>query len=505
MVKKYYIFSLFSILILLTVAFGHSQDKGKIKKLKVVSVYSRDMPIFNDCIKKFVADFNVISKELEIEVFAAGEYIHKNAKGEFEKIESSDVFDAVSEGKADMGFGAPIYWSEKVPGSDFMYAVPFGLSAVGMNAWLYRGGGLELWKELFGKKNLIPIPIGNTGGAMGGWFNKKIENIDDFKNLKIRMIGFYAKVLEKLEAESRWMLAPEAFAAYEKGEINAIVCQGPFIDQYFRFYRGPKYYYYPGWQEPGGVLALIINKDVWDNLDPRQREMIRIVAGSTYQFTYYQFFRTDSNALQELLEQRGVKLMRFPASVLDRLKELSKVVLEEEAAKNSQFKRAYEAFKKFKEHNNEFEWSRILNDAVDYETTASKFVKKVGDSEVSSVRAEGNNSVVISLSGDASFNPGEFEPRSVLSDEIARITKILDDYSIRLIRVEGHTDSMGNDYNNWQLSKDRANAVLDLLKKNEKYKNLIKAIAYGEDSPIADNNTPEGRRKNRRVEIVIEF
>jgi outer membrane protein OmpA-like peptidoglycan-associated protein len=232
--------------------------------------------------------------------------------------------------------------------------------------------------------------------------------------------------------------------------------------------------------------------------------MIEIVRGSIDQYIYNQFITMDSVALQELKNQ-GVKIKRFPTPVLERLRQLSKEVMEEEAAKNSQFKRVYEAFKTFKENNNEFEWIRILNDAVDYETTASKFVKKVGDSEVSSVRAEGNNSAVISLSGDVSFDPGSLEPRLVLSAEIARIAKILDNDSIRLIRVEGHTDSTGNDYNNWQLSKDRAKAVVKLLVENGINKDLIKVIAYGGDSPIADNNTAEGRRQNRRVEIIIEF
>jgi TRAP-type mannitol/chloroaromatic compound transport system substrate-binding protein len=59
-----------------------------------------------------------------------------------------------------------------------------------------------------------------------------------------------------------------------------------------------------------------------------------------------------------------VEILKFPAPVLDRLRQLSREVMEEEAKKNEQFKRVYEAFKTFKENSNEFQWIKILNEAV---------------------------------------------------------------------------------------------------------------------------------------------
>ena len=69
--------------------------------------------------------------------------------------------------------------------------------------------------------------------------------------------------------------------------------------------------------------------------------------------------------------------------------------------------------------------------------------------------------------------------------------------------IEGHTDSTGSRAYNQRLSERRANAVRDYLISQGISPDRITAIGYGEDKPIADNSTPEGRQLNRRVEVRI--
>ena len=357
MSNKKHFFTLLCILSFLTAPFAHAQNsnqKGRLYKWKAVSVYPANIPIFNNGIEKFAKEIRDSSNgQLDIKVYAAREPIEDINKS----LEPHDVFEAVSNGSMEIGFGATYYWTKKVPACEFMFSVPFGLDEKGMYAWLYKGRGLELWKELFESHHIIPFPIGNAGEVMGGWFDKKIEKIDDFKGLNIRMSGFCSEVYKKLGANKIWMIAGEALDAFKQGKINAIICQGPYNDQQHRFHRGgPKYYYYPGWHEPGGVISLIVNKKAWDSLPAHLKKKFETARKTTYQFIYNQFQSMNSQSLKSLVGKEGVTLMEFPTKVLDELSKLSRKVLEEKAKNDSQFKRVYEAFKKFKKENKVYGW-----------------------------------------------------------------------------------------------------------------------------------------------------
>ena len=125
---------------------------------------------------------------LKIKVYGAGEIVP-----------AMEVFETVSQGTVQLGHGASYYWKGKVPVAQFFTAVPFGLTAQEMNGWLLHGGGLELWRELYDRYNLFPIPGGNTGVQMAGWFNKEITSLKDIKGLKMRIPGLGGRSLKQLE------------------------------------------------------------------------------------------------------------------------------------------------------------------------------------------------------------------------------------------------------------------------------------------------------------------
>ena len=119
----------------------------------------------------------------------SGGRIEVKVYGAKELVPAFEVFNAVSSGNAQMGHGASYYWKGKSEAAQFFAAVPFGLNAQEMNDWLYQGGGMELWKEIYAEFNLILAAAGNSGVKMGGWFNREIKSIDDLKGLRMR----YAK------------------------------------------------------------------------------------------------------------------------------------------------------------------------------------------------------------------------------------------------------------------------------------------------------------------------
>ena len=177
-----------------------------------------------------------------------------------------EVFDTVAAGTVQMGHGASYYWKGKLPVAPIFSAVPFGLNAQEMNGWLYKGGGLELWQELYQPLGLLPMPAGNTGVQMAGWFNKEINSLDDIQGLKMRIPGLGGEVFKRAGGTPELIPGAELFSALNRGRIDATEWVGPYNDLAFGLHKAAKYYYYPGWHEPGTTLEAIINLDAFNAL-----------------------------------------------------------------------------------------------------------------------------------------------------------------------------------------------------------------------------------------------
>ena len=100
------------------------------------------------------------------------------------------------------------------------------------------------------------------------------------------------------------------------------------------------------------------------------------------------------------------------------------------------------------------------------------------------------------------FNTGSAVIKAESYDELNKMAAILKKNPEVEAKIEGHTDSQGNDASNLKLSKDRARAVKDYLVKQGVEADHLDSEGYGETKPIADNGTADGRAKNRRVVII---
>src|SRR6185436_3724612 len=107
--------------------------------------------------------------------------------GAGELIPAAEGFDAVSTGIVEMNYANAYFWTGKVFAGQYFTAVPFGLNFQGLNGWMYDGGGLPLWREVYDRFNLVPFLCGNTGVQMTGWFKRPIEKVEDFRGLKMRI------------------------------------------------------------------------------------------------------------------------------------------------------------------------------------------------------------------------------------------------------------------------------------------------------------------------------
>lgn len=275
---------------------------------------------------------------LEVKLYGAGELVP-----------ALEVFDAVSNGTAEMGHSGAYYWKGKSPAAQFFTAVPFGLNAIEMNAWLEFGGGIELWRELYAKFNMVPFNAGNTGVQMGGWFNREINSVDDLKGLKMRIPGLGGEVLKRVGGTPVTLPGGELFTALQSGAIDATEWVGPYNDLAFGLHKAAKHYYSPGWHEPGPTLEAMVNKEAWEKLPADLQAIVSNACTATSQRMLAEYTANNNRALKTLVTKHKVDVRRFPEEVLAQLRQVSEEVVKEVAASDPFAQRVYDSYKEFRD------------------------------------------------------------------------------------------------------------------------------------------------------------
>ncbi|ABA57117.1 TRAP dicarboxylate transporter- DctP subunit [Nitrosococcus oceani ATCC 19707] len=311
----------------------------QIIRWRMVTTWPPGFPVLQEGAERFAHNIKTMSGgRLNIKVFAGGELIPP-----------LQTFEAVSQGAVHMGHGSAYYWAGRIPAAQFFSTVPFGMTVKGMNTWLYEGGGLKLWREIYAPYHVIPFPLGNTGVQMGGWFNKKIKSTEDLEGLKMRIPGLGGKVFAKAGGNPVLLAGAEVYTALERNTIDATEWIAPFHDLRLGLNRAAQYYYYPGWHEPGAVLELTINKKAWQSLPEDLQAIISTAAQAENLRMSSEMEARNAQALRELQAQTHTRILAFPDDVLTKLRQLTQQMLAEHAASDPQFKQVYEAYSAFRE------------------------------------------------------------------------------------------------------------------------------------------------------------
>lgn len=275
---------------------------------------------------------------LSVRVYAAGEMVP-----------AFEVFDAVSRGTAEMGHSAAYYWKGKAPAAPFFCTVPFGLNAQEMNAWLYAGGGLELWRELYAGFGLVPFPAGNTGVQMAGWFKREIRGLADLRGLKMRIPGLGGEVVSRLGVVPVNLPGAEIFTALQTGAIDACEWVGPWNDLAFGLHRAASHCYYPGWQEPGPTLECMVNQAAFEALPQDLKDIVEACCRAANDAMLADYTANNQQALARLRQDHGVQFHPLPADVLAALESTSAAVLDELAASDPFAQRVWDSQRAFRE------------------------------------------------------------------------------------------------------------------------------------------------------------
>lgn len=273
---------------------------------------------------------------IKIRVYAAGELVP-----------AFEVFDAVSQGTAEMGHGGAYYWKSKIEAAQFIATVPFGLNAAEMNGWMYYGNGLELYEQLYAPFDVIPFPAGNTGAQMGGWYNREINSVEDLKGLKMRIPGLGGEVLARAGGTPVSLPGGEIFTALQTGNIDATEWVGPYNDIAFGFHRVAKYYYYPGWHEPGPMLEAMINRQAWESLPADLQALVKICCQAANCDMLAEYSYRNAEALQTLRNDPEVNVLPFPTTVLQEMKRHTDDVVAEITGRNADAKAIYDSLREY--------------------------------------------------------------------------------------------------------------------------------------------------------------
>ncbi len=259
-----------------------------------------------------------------------------------ELVPGLEVMNAVQTGTVQIGQSASYYYIGKNPALAFDTCVPFGLTARQRNAWLYHGGGLELIRSLFADFNIINFPGGNTGAQMGGWFRREVNSLSDLRGLKMRIPGPGGEVMNDMGVTVQVLAGGDIYPSLERGALDATEWVGPYDDEKLGFHKVARYYYYPGWWEPGPGLAFYVNREAWDALPSTYQQALEVAAAEANVSMLASYDAKNPPALQRLLAD-GVEMRRFPDDVMQTAERIAQERLADQAASDATFRRIYEA------------------------------------------------------------------------------------------------------------------------------------------------------------------
>jgi TRAP-type mannitol/chloroaromatic compound transport system substrate-binding protein len=320
-------------------AIASAQSKGQFN-WKMTSAYPKGSPFYMDGpgsatdLAKRIKEMS--GGRLNIQVFGAGELIP-----------AFEGFDAVRSGTVEMNHANSYFWTGKTFAAQYFTAVPFGMNFQGVNGWLYDGGGIDLWNEVYAPFGMVAMPCGNTGVQMTGWFKKEIKTVDDLKGLKMRIPGLAGKVYANLGVDVKVLPGGEIFPALERGVIDAAEFVGPYQDRRLGLQKAAKYYYTTGWHESATVSELLINKTAWDTLPKDLQTIVSNAAAACNVISESWCQKANAEAMDDLVKNQKVIARPLPPEVIKALRLETEKVLAEAVAKDPLTKKVHDSYMAF--------------------------------------------------------------------------------------------------------------------------------------------------------------
>ena len=270
-----------------------------------------------------------------------------------------ECFDAASQGTIEAFMANSYYWTdrkyrqhgpEEEPAVEWFSTVPFGMNTEGMSAWFLQGDGLKLWEETYAPFSLVPRPGPGVAPQMAGWFRKKMSTLADFKGLKMRIgTGLGGKVYVKAGGTAVLTPGADIYAELERGVIDAAEWVGPHDDMKLGLHTTARYYYYPGWHEPGTMTEFVFNRKAYEGLPVELKRSLDHAAAAVQVYGLSDYHAKNALALEHLkADFKGkVEIIQLPVPVLRDIRKLAAEVVREQSERTPMARKVHASFSKF--------------------------------------------------------------------------------------------------------------------------------------------------------------
>jgi TRAP-type mannitol/chloroaromatic compound transport system substrate-binding protein len=164
----------------------------------------------------------------------------------------------------------------------------------------------------------------------------------------MRIPGLGGKVLQRAGGAPVLMAGGEIYTGLERGVIDATEWLGPFHDTLMGFHEIAKYYYSPGWHEPGTMLEFFVNKEQMERLPSDLQGIIKTVAGELSGWILSQMEANNAAALAKFLE-KGINIRRFPDEVIRQMRTYTSEAIDEIITRDPRSRKVYESYRNFQQ------------------------------------------------------------------------------------------------------------------------------------------------------------
>ena len=279
-----------------------------------------------------------------------------------EIVPALQVMDAVSNNTIECGHTVSYYYYGKDPVFCFDSAVPFGLNARQMNAWMFDADGTKLTREMFAPHKIVNFPMGNTGTQMGGWYRREINTIEDLRGLKMRTAGFAGEVLSRMGVVPQQIAGGDIYPSLEKGTLDAVEFVGPYDDEKLGFNKVAKYYYFPGWWEGGPQVSLYVHDAAFKSLPKNYQAIVEAASRVAHVSMTSRYDALNAAALRRLIAG-GAELRAFPREVMNASFAAANAVYKEFCDRDPKFKAMHDNYMSFRDEV--VPWFRVAEGAYD--------------------------------------------------------------------------------------------------------------------------------------------